>query len=73
MIILGVILSAVDTFLRPKLIGDKSKTSPAVILIGLLGGLKVFGFIGLILGPVILSTLIEIIKLYQEEKLITTK
>ena len=73
MIILGVILSAVDTFLRPKLIGDKSKTSPAVILIGLLGGLKVFGFIGLILGPVILSTLIEIIKLYQEEKLITKK
>lgn len=73
LIITGIILSVVDTFLRAKLIGEKSQMSPAIVLIGLLGGLKVFGFTGLILGPVVLSTLIEIIKLYQEEKFITEK
>ncbi len=67
-IVLGVILSAVDTFVRPKIIGAKSNMSPAVVLIGLLGGLQVFGFIGLIIGPLILSTLLEILKLYHEDK-----
>lgn len=47
----------IDSFLKPILIADKTKIHKALILIGVLGGLKLFGFIGLILGPLILALL----------------
>jgi predicted PurR-regulated permease PerM len=37
-----------------------------MILIGVLGGLKVFGFIGMLVGPLILALLVAIIKFYEQ-------
>lgn len=64
----GLIMGYIDTFLKPKLIGDKSSVHPAVILIGLLGGLKMMGFVGIIIGPIILSLLILFIKMFVKER-----
>ncbi len=63
-IILGLILSSIEMFAKPKIIGDKTKMHPIIVLIGIIGGMRIFGFIGLIIGPIILSTLIIIIKDY---------
>ncbi|MBS3175107.1 AI-2E family transporter [Candidatus Woesearchaeota archaeon] len=63
-VILGLIVSGIETFLRPKIIGNKSKIHPIIVLLGVIGGIKIFGFIGLIIGPIILSVLITIIKEY---------
>ena len=63
-IIIGTIVSLTDTFLRPRIIGKKTETSPVIILIGLLGGLKLFGLIGLIAGPIILTLIIILIEEY---------
>lgn len=52
----------IDNFLRPKLIGSKSKVHPVIILIGIFGGLSVFGFVGILLGPLVLSLLILLTK-----------
>jgi predicted PurR-regulated permease PerM len=38
------------------------------VLLGVLGGLNLFGFIGLILGPVMLALLMTFINIYEEEK-----
>jgi len=56
------ILSGIETFLRPKLIGDRTNLHPILVIMGVLGGLKVFGLIGVIFGPFILVILITMLK-----------
>jgi len=60
-----IIISFVEIVLRPKLIGEKSGIHPAVILIGILGGFQVFGFAGLLIGPLVLATLGVFFKIYS--------
>ena len=50
-----VIIGGTDTVVKPILIGDKSKIHPIIILVGVLGGLSLFGMMGIILGPLILG------------------
>ncbi len=50
-----LLVSSVDNLLRPKLVSEKAKVHPAVVLLGILGGTLTFGAIGVILGPLILS------------------
>lgn len=65
---IGIILSMIDTFLRPAIIGSRSKIHPVIILLGVLGGLKVFGIIGLIVGPIILDISALFFKIYIIKK-----
>lgn len=62
------IVGLADNILKPKIIGDKAKIHPVLVLLGVLGGLKIFGFIGLIIGPIILAFLTTFIKIYEDEK-----
>jgi len=61
------LISTIDNILKPKLIGDRGKVHPIIVLIGVFGGLKLFSFIGIILGPLMLSLTISIVELYQQE------
>ena len=65
----GSILSFyMDGILKNQLIGKKTKITPVVSLLGIFGGIKLFGIIGIVVGPLILSLFILIYKLYREEK-----
>lgn len=61
------IISGIDNLIKPKIIGDRAKIHPIVILLGVLGGIPTFGIIGIILGPLVLSILITFIKIYNRE------
>ena len=55
MLLIGVLgISMVDNVLRPLLLSGKTQVSGLVIFFGLLGGAAAFGFIGLVIGPIIL-------------------
>ncbi|MBW2966609.1 AI-2E family transporter [Candidatus Woesearchaeota archaeon] len=62
-IIGGIIISTIDIFLKPKVIGDKAQIHPILVLLGVLGGLSLFSFMGVIIGPLILVLSITFIKL----------
>ena len=62
----ATIVMNIDNFLRPRLVSGRTKVHPVLILIGVLGGLKVFGFIGMLVGPLILAILVAIIKFYEQ-------
>jgi len=69
LIVYGIfVISSIDNFLKPKIIGMKANVHPVLVLLGVLGGLNLFGFIGLILGPVMLALLMTFIDIYEEEK-----
>jgi len=57
------IVSTIDNITKPKIIGDKAKLHPLLVLLGILGGIRVFGFIGIIIGPVICALTSAIIEL----------
>ncbi len=64
-----IVLVVLDTFLRPKIIGYGSDIHPMLVLIGVLGGVAAFGFIGLFLGPLIVGILIAVLKVYEADYL----
>jgi predicted PurR-regulated permease PerM len=62
----GTLVMNIDNFIRPRLVAGRSKVHPVLILLGVLGGLRVMGFIGMLLGPIILAMLVALIKFYEQ-------
>ena len=56
LVLYGVlIISSIDNFVKPILISRGAGISILLIALGVLGGILVFGFIGIFLGPVLLA------------------
>lgn len=62
------LVSSIDNVIKPKVIGEKAKIHPMLVLIGVLGGIKLFGFAGFIIGPTVLTILAAFLDLYTKEK-----
>jgi predicted PurR-regulated permease PerM len=60
-----LILGSIDNILKPKLIGDKIKLSSFAIFLGVIGGLQLFGFLGLFFGPIIIALLVTCVEIYK--------
>lgn len=63
-----LIVSTIDNILKPIIVAGRARVHPLLILIGLLGGLFVFGLIGLIIGPLILALLQTLLEIYERER-----
>ena len=50
------VIGMVDNILRPMILSGRASVNGLVVFIGLLGGVGAFGFVGLVLGPIILVT-----------------
>lgn len=66
----AILVSWVDNILRPYIVSRRSNVSSAVVLIGMIGGLIVFGVIGLVIGPLVLAYLIVLLDAYKNKKLV---
>ncbi|MFZ5802662.1 MAG: AI-2E family transporter [Candidatus Omnitrophota bacterium] len=60
-------ISIMDNILKPYLIGEKTKLSYFLLFFAILGGLKLYGLVGMFLAPVVLSLFFALIKIYQEQ------
>lgn len=56
----------IDNFLRPRLIAKHSQVHPVVILIGIIGGTKVFGFVGFLVGPIIFGIFLQLLQFFAK-------
>jgi predicted PurR-regulated permease PerM len=61
----GLVVSCIDNFLRPFFISEGSKAHILLVFAGVLGGLSVWGFLGLFMGPLILSLAYFMLHLYR--------
>ena len=59
------VISLVDNFLRPRLVGKRAKLHDLFIFFAVLGGLQVFGLIGLVLGPVVLAVALSLFETFS--------
>jgi predicted PurR-regulated permease PerM len=63
----AVLVSLPDNFLKPLLIGRKAKIPVFLLFLGILGGLQVYGFLGILFGPLVVTLLTALVKIYREE------
>jgi predicted PurR-regulated permease PerM len=61
------IVGGIDNVLKPLLIGNRLGLPVLFLFFGILGGLALFGAVGLILGPVLFALLRALLDLYSEE------
>jgi len=62
------LINWIDLVIRPMIVSRKTQINSAIVLIGMFGGLFVFGILGLIIGPLILGYILLVIELYRKDK-----
>ncbi len=63
----GVVASNIDNLIRPLVYRRVSNIHPMITLIGAFAGVKYFGLLGLLLGPLAIAYLFELLRFYREE------
>jgi len=59
-------ISLADNFLKPVLIGERTRIPILLLFLGILGGLRVWGFTGVFLAPLLLSLMFVLIRQARE-------
>jgi predicted PurR-regulated permease PerM len=60
------VVSLVDNFLRPRLVGRDARMSDLLILLSTLGGIALFGAAGFIAGPIVAALFVTIWHIFGE-------
>lgn len=60
-----VVISLIDNIVRPWAMKGKSELPAIPLLFAVLGGMQAFGFVGLVIGPLVFSLLMTIIDIYK--------
>lgn len=61
------VTASIDNVVRPFIVRGQSGIHPLLILLGVLGGLQWIGFVGVLIGPVLVAMLVTLLTLYTEE------
>lgn len=62
-----LIVGTLDNLLRPILIGTEAKLPILLLFFGMLGGLQVYGFAGIVVGPVVVALFLALADIYRRE------
>jgi predicted PurR-regulated permease PerM len=65
--ICGGLGATIDNILRPVLLGGRTSLNGLLVFISVLGGIAVFGVLGVVLGPIVVSTAVGILDVYSEK------
>ncbi len=65
--ICGGLGSTIDNILRPVLLGGRSSLNGLLVFISVLGGIAVFGVLGVVLGPIVVATAVGVLDVYSEK------
>jgi predicted PurR-regulated permease PerM len=63
----SVLIGLSDNFLRPYLTRQRAEVSTLTVFVGVIGGVSAFGFIGSLLGPVLLALIVALLRFAEEE------
>lgn len=63
--ICGALGAMIDNILRPVLLGGRASLNGLLVFISVLGGIAVFGVLGVVLGPIVVATAVGILDVYS--------
>lgn len=61
-----LVIGSIDNFLSPRLVGRRARLHELLIFFSVLGGLRVFGVLGLVLGPVLAAITLALIDVVRQ-------
>lgn len=62
-----IVVGLTDDYLRPIVVDRYAHVNPAVVILGIFGGITVIGFTGIFVGPILLGMLRATIDVYDRE------
>jgi len=62
-----VVIGTIDNIIRFTLLKKISDIHPLVTVLGVIAGLQLFGFIGIVFGPIMISVFLLAMRIYREE------
>ncbi|MCL2457992.1 MAG: AI-2E family transporter [Desulfobulbus sp.] len=65
-VLCGAVAGNLDSVLRPRLVGKDTEMHDLFVLFGTLGGISLFGILGIIIGPIIAALFITIWEIYGQ-------
>lgn len=66
--ICGGVAGVLDNLVRPLLMRNRSRLNDLLLFISILGGLNVFGLLGLVIGPTIMAAALGVFRVYMEHR-----
>ncbi|OHE57119.1 MAG: hypothetical protein A2Z47_08465 [Thermodesulfovibrio sp. RBG_19FT_COMBO_42_12] len=67
LLLIGVLgISMVDNILKPIIISGRTKMPTLAVFFSVLGGIKLFGFIGFIMGPLVLALFVSVFEIFRQ-------
>lgn len=63
----AVVISSIDSFIRPLLMQNRSNMSTFWVFLSIIGGIKFFGALGILYGPLVLGFAMVMLSLYAED------
>jgi predicted PurR-regulated permease PerM len=64
----GLLTFLVEYLAKPKFIGDIAQMHTLLVLLAILGGMSLFGILGIIYGPLIVTAFLSLADMYQQER-----
>jgi predicted PurR-regulated permease PerM len=61
-----IIVTNIDNIMRPKLVPQSARLDPALMILAVFAGMALFGFIGIVIGPVIMILLMTTLQIFLE-------
>ncbi len=58
-------ISSIDNFLRPIIVGQRTRLPFILIFFSVLGGIKYFGLIGFVMGPLVLAVFLSVLEIFR--------
>ena len=68
LVICGAVAGTADNIIRPLLLRNRTRLNELLLFIGVLGGLEVFGLLGLVAGPTIVAAAMGVFRVYMDRR-----
>jgi predicted PurR-regulated permease PerM len=62
----GAVFSAIDYVFRPRLVGKRTRMHELLVFFSVLGGLQLFGPLGLVVGPVVVAIALALLDIFRK-------
>jgi predicted PurR-regulated permease PerM len=67
LVVSATVVSSIDNLVKPLLIRRGVEIPTAWVFVGVLGGVAVFGFLGVVLGPLVIAILLALFEIYKTQ------
>ena len=61
------VVGSIDNIIRPRLCGSRMALHPLLVFLSMFGGMAVFGMMGLLVGPLIASLFMAMVRIYRRD------